>query len=305
MKKIIIFGGTGFIGISLAQHLKKQGLTPILIARNKPSNKLAHEFDFMAWDGQQIGNWAEELNGAHAVINLCGKSVDCIKTPVNCDEILKSRVDTTKLIGDAMKALVYPPKIWVQMSTAHIYGDSETIMCTEDASEGYGLAPFVGRKWEEAFHSAKLANTRGVILRTSFVIGKNGGPMQVLKRLTKFGLGGTIANGKQGMSWIHQDDINEIIYQALIDEKHEGVYNISAPKPVSNKLFMKHLRKTLKVPFGLPAPEFLVRLGSKLIFKTDPELAIYGRYIIPERLNKIGFKFRFNRIEEAFKDLVG
>ncbi len=301
MKNILIFGGTGFIGQSLAKHLKEKNFNPILIARNEPPNL---EFDFCQWDASTIGSWKELLDGAYAIVNLAGRTVDCIKTPDNCDAILRSRVDSTLVIGKAMKMVANPPKIWVQMSTAHIYGDSQTHLCTENSTAGYGLAPFVGLAWEKAFKESKPENVRGVILRTSFVIGKNGGALSSLSRIVKLGLGGTVGSGKQGMSWIHEYDMNEIIYQSIVNEKYEEMLISSAPNPVSNKEFMKQLRQNLKMPIGLSAPEWITRLGAKLIFRTDPELALYGRYVKSERLERLGFEFKFSELDAALRDLV-
>jgi len=301
MKKIIIFGGTGFIGLSLANSLKQEGFEPILIARNKPG-KLNHKF--IQWDAVTVGDWANELEGAHAIVNLAGKSVDCIKTADNCDIILRSRVDSTLAIGAALKNIISKPKVWVQMSTAHIYGDPPKQICTEDSSFGYGLAPYVGKKWEEAFINSLPSEMRGIRLRTSFVIGKKGGALQSLKRIVKLGLGGKVGSGTQGLSWIHEYDMNEIILQAITNETFEGAYISSAPHPVSNKVFMKSLRKKMRIPIGISAPEFITRLGAKYLFNTDPELALYGRYVKPARLIREGFEFKFLSLEEALEDLL-
>ncbi|MBT6513902.1 MAG: NAD-dependent epimerase/dehydratase family protein, partial [Crocinitomicaceae bacterium] len=148
MKKVVIFGGTGFIGMSLAAHLSKLGFHPVLVARHTP---IKTEFDFVKWDGFQLGEWTQALNGALAIVNLAGRTVDCIKSPDNCDVILRSRVDSTIIIGKALQEIDNPPKIWIQMSTAHIYGDPPSQLCTETSATGYGLAPFVGKAWEKAF----------------------------------------------------------------------------------------------------------------------------------------------------------
>jgi len=302
MNKIIIFGGTGFIGLSLAKHLQQKGFEPVLIARHAPANTIP--FEFVQWDAITLGKWTSVLDGAKAVINLAGKSVDCIKTPENCDIILRSRVDSTSLIGKAMKTVKSPPKIWVQMSTAHIYGDPPKQLCTESSSTGYGFAPFVGKSWEQAFLDSLPEGVRGVRLRTSFVIGKNGGALESLKRIVKLGLGGTVGSGQQGMSWIHEEDLNELIHQAIVNDAYENVYIASAPNPVSNKEFMKQLREKMKIFFGIPAPAFITRIGAKLIFRTDPELALYGRYVKSERLEKEGFKFKFPALSEALENLI-
>jgi len=302
MDKIIIFGGTGFIGLSLARHLEDKGFKPILIARNRPDNFMKCEFK--TWNSISTGNWTEVLNNATAIVNLAGKSVDCIKTPDNCDSILRSRVDSTKTIGKSLTGIENPPKIWIQMSTAHIYGDPATQICTEESTTGYGLAPFVGKAWEEAFLNSIPEGIRGVRLRTSFVIGKEGGALKSLRRIVKLGLGGKVGTGKQGFSWIHEYDMNEIIYQVIKNDKYDGVYIASSPNPVSNKKFMQLLRRTMKTPIGLPAPEFMTRIGAKVLFKTDPELALYGRYVKSKRLEEAGYKFKYPKLEEALADLI-
>lgn len=300
MKKIVIFGGTGFIGLGLSKFLQSKGYHPVLIARSKPDVGI----DFVAWDAVSLGEWCEQLSGATAIVNLAGKSVDCIKTPNNCDLILRSRVDSTRVIGEALRSVKNPPKIWVQMSTAHIYGDPPSQVCNEESAFGYGLAPFVGEAWENAFLESLPKNTRGVRLRTSFVIGRNGGALSSLKRLVRLGLGGKVGKGNQGMSWVHEDDMNAIIYQAIINEQYNGVYVASSPNPVSNSDFMKALRSQMNVSVGPRAPLFLVKFGAKYLFKTDPELVIYGRYVKSIRLEKEGFEFKYPELPEALNDLL-
>lgn len=302
MDKIIITGGTGFIGISLAKHLTEKGMNPVLIARNKPEKPTT--FQVVKWDGVNLGDWVNSLEGAFAVVNLAGKSVDCVKSPDNCDVILRSRVESTKVIGQALRAVQRPPKVWIQMSTAHIYGDPPQMLCTENSSTGYGLAPFVGRAWETALLESLPEGIREVRLRTSFVIGRHGGALSKLKWLTKLGLGGKVGNGRQGISWLHEYDMNEIIFQAITNENYNGIYIASSPNPVSNAEFMETLRKVLKIPFGLPASKWLTRIGASLILRTDPELAIYGRYVKSERLEAEGFQFKFPQLTEALNDLL-
>lgn len=303
MKKIVITGGTGFIGLSLADHLAEHGFQPILIARTAPKQPLPHSF--VQWDAVNAGEWAKTLEGALAVVNLAGRTVDCIKTPDNKDVILRSRVDSTKAVGKALRQVQNPPPVWIQMSTAHIYGDPPSQRCTESSTFGMGLAPFVGQRWEQALQDALPEGMREVRLRTSFVVGKNGGALASLKRIARMGLGGKSGHGRQGFSWIHEYDINEIIRRAILEENWRGAYIISAPNPVSNAEFMRTLRKQIKMPIGLPAPAWLVRLGAKYIFKTDPELALYGRYVHSERLEAEAYEFKFPELKGALADLLG
>ncbi|OAV44693.1 epimerase [Lewinella sp. 4G2] len=297
--KIFLFGGTGFIGSSFADHLAERGHLPVQIARNRPTQS---RHQFLEWDGRTLGPWAEELVTADAIVNLAGRSVDCIKTPDNIDVILRSRVDSCRVIGEALARLETKPPVWVQMSTGHIYGDSELLL-TEDDHFGHGLAPFVGRAWEKSLLDHLPNGMREVRLRTSFVVGKGGGALASLSQIVKLGLGGTVGNGRQGMSWIHEDDMNELMLRSITDETMEGAYIATAPNPVTNKEFMGLLRRALKVPIGLPAPAFAVRIGAKLLFRTDPDLALYGRYLRSRRLAEEGFEFKFPQLREALADL--
>jgi NAD dependent epimerase/dehydratase family enzyme len=193
------------------------------------------------------------------------------------------------------------------MSTAHIYGDPPTVVCTEESAEGCGLAPTVGRVWEAAFAESKLPNQRGVIMRTSFVVGRDrgagGGALGTLGWIARLGLGGRVASGTQGMSWIHETDINNIFARAIVDDTMTGVYIVSSPNPKSQAEFMRTLRRVIGMPIGLPAFEWMVRMGAPLFMRTDPELALYGRYVIPQRLLNEGFVFRFEELEPALRDL--
>lgn len=302
MDRVVIAGGTGFIGLSLASYLKKKGFVPVLIGRNRLPGESV--FEFVQWDSINLGSWVSSLEGAFAVVNLAGKSVDCIKTPDNCDQILRSRVESTRIIGKALSTLSNAPKVWIQMSTAHIYGDPPETVCTESSATGYGLAPTVGQAWEKALLDNKPIPVREVRLRTSFVMGRDGGALSKLLLLTRLGLGGTVGHGQQGMSWIHEEDMNCLIYQSIVKAEMSGVYVASSPNPVSQKVFMKTLRKCFGMPIGLPAPKWLARLGARMLFDTDPDLILYGRYVVSERLEKEGFVFKFPDLESAIKDLL-
>lgn len=299
---LVISGGTGFIGRSAANQLREAGYTCTLIGRSEPRNLDGHRF--VRWDGRTVGDWAHSLEGAAAIINLAGRTVDCVKTPDNVDQILRSRIESTAAVGRALAGLTTPPPVWVQMSTAHRYGDSPEVTCTEDSPFGYGLAPFVGEAWERTFEEHLPAGMRGVVLRTSFVVGRNGGALASLLRITRLGLGGTVGSGRQGMSWIHEFDMNAIIQRAVENEAMRGAYIVSAPEPVDNRTFMRTLRRAAGVPIGLPAPAPLVRLGARYVLRTDPELALYGRYVIPARLLAEGYQFQFLNLGAALADLV-
>lgn len=300
--RIVITGGTGQVGTALSRYLLEAGYSVVTLSRNPPAStdpRLRH----LPWDARTLGDWATEVDGALAVVNLAGRTVDCIKTPDHCDQILRSRVESTRVLGQAVRAAATQPSVWVQMSTAHIVGDPPELWCDEHSPPGYGLAPYVAQAWEAEFHRACPDTVRKVILRTSFVLSANTGAMKRLRPLARIGLGGTVARGTQGMSWIHERDLARLFTRAIEDDTMQGVYLSTAPNPVSNRLFMRALRRSLGMPIGLPTPAWAVRLGSKLILRTDPELALYGRYCASTRLNQLGFEFDFPTIEEAFADL--
>jgi len=303
---IVIAGGSGFLGVSLAIHLTNSGHSVVILSRNAP--KVAGPWRHVCWDARTNGNWRDELNGAAGLVNLVGRSVDCIKTPDHQDEILRSRVEATCALGQAMRLVPSPPPVWVQMSTAHIYGDPPTLLCTEDSCFGIGLAPFVGRAWEDAFAASVLPDQRKVILRTSFVIGRDrgagGGALARLRTLARLGLGGKVGSGTQGMSWIHELDMNRLFERALFETGMKGAYIASAPHPVSQREFMREMRKATGIPIGFPAFAWMVRFGAPILLSTDPELALYGRYVKSARLPDEGFDFRFPHLHDALADLL-
>jgi len=304
-KKFVIAGGSGFLGVSLAHHLAELQAEVVILSRHTP--KVPGPWKHRCWDARTVGDWQGELDGADGLVNLTGRSVDCIKTPDRKDEILRSRVESTRVLGKTMRLIASPPPVWVQMSTAHIYGDPPTVVCTEDSSLGCGLAPLVGKGWEEAFHDCVLPSQRGVVLRTSFVVGRDRGAgrgaLGTLGPLAKIGLGGRVGSGKQGMSWIHETDLNRLIDRALTNDMMSGTYIASSPNPVSQIEFMRHLRRVVGMPIGLPAFSWMVRLGAHYILRTDPELALYGRYVVSKRLSEEGFEFEWPHLNDALRDL--
>ena len=252
---VVIAGGSGFLGLSLATHLTQAGVAVVLLSRTAP--RISGNWRHIAWDARTLGPWTAALESASGLVNLVGRSVDCVKTPDHQDEILRSRVDATRLLGVAMRQIERPPPVWVQMSTAHIYGDPPSVVCSEDSPFGYGLAPFVAQAWEEAFRQGALPSQRQVILRTSFVIGRDrgagGGALARLTSLVRWGLGGTVGAGTQGMSWIHETDLNRLFERALTESSRHGNYIATSPNPVSQREFMRVLRNAIGVRFGLPA----------------------------------------------------
>jgi uncharacterized protein (TIGR01777 family) len=296
--RIVIAGGSGFLGLNLARYLADAGRPVTILSRSAPP---PGPWTHARWDGRTPGDWVSALDGCAGIVNLAGRTVDCIKTPLHCDQILRSRVEATRVLGEAVRRAA-PPPVWVQMSTAHIYGDSE-LPCDETAATGYGLAPTVGHAWERAFDEACPDGVRRVILRTSFVLGRSGGALPRLAGLARVGLGGTVGSGRQGMSWIHETDMNALFERGLDDPSMRGVYIASAPNPVSNRDFMRSLRRAVRAPVGLPAMGWMVKVGAPLFLRTDPELALYGRYCRSARLEAEGFAFRFPDLDGALADL--
>jgi uncharacterized protein (TIGR01777 family) len=302
--RIVIAGGSGFLGVNLARHLSDCGCDVVMLARRPP--RASGHWRYQPWDARTMSDaWATELDGAAGLVNLAGRSVDCIKTPDHCDEILRSRVEATRVLGEAVQQAATPPPVWVQMSTAHIYGDPPATICDETSALGYGLAPEVGRAWERTFDEAPPQSIRRVVLRTSFVLGRSGGALPRLARLARWGLGGTVGHGRQGMSWIHERDMNRLFERGLFDQSMRGIYIATAPKPASNAEFMRELRRALRRPIGLPTTKWMVRLGAPLVMRTDPELALYGRYCVSRRLEEEGFRFEFMDLRAALSDLLG
>ena len=211
-RRVVIAGGSGFLGVSLATHLANNGWSVVILSRRAPRS--VGPWSHVSWDARTLGDWREALEGADGLVNLVGRSVDCIKTPHHQDEILRSRIEATRVLGLAVRSIDSPPPVWIQMSTAHIYGDPPEVTCDEDSPFGYGLAPFVGRAWEEEFQHSVLPTQRGVVLRTSVVIGRErgagSGALARLLTLVRCGLGGTVGSGTQGMSWIHETDLNRL-----------------------------------------------------------------------------------------------
>jgi uncharacterized protein (TIGR01777 family) len=303
---IVIAGGSGFLGISLATFLANRGRAVVILSRHPPG--LVGPWRHVQWDARTVGEWRRELDGAAGLINLVGRSVDCVKTPDHQDEILRSRVEGTRALGMALRTVDRPAPVWVQMSTAHIYGDPPNVICTEESPIGYGLAPFVGQAWEDAFRTSVLPAQRAVILRTGFVIGRNqgagGGALARLRTLVRLGLGGRVGCGTQGMSWIHESDLNLVFERALDDSNMQGVYIASSPNPVSQREFMRSLRRAVGMPVGLPSSPWMVRVGARWLMRTDPELALYGRYVVSKRLKDEGFEFEFPNLGDALGDLI-
>ena len=301
MKKIVIAAGTGFLGEVLVHYFKNKCEEIVVLTRGK--SEIRNSTKYVHWNAKTLTGWETELENATALINLAGKSVDCRYTEANKKEILASRIDSTAILNIAVLSCKNPPKHWLNSSTATIYRHSEDKQMTESTGEiGDDFSMNVAKTWEQTFFEVPTKNTLKTALRTSIVLGKNGGAFLPLKRLTQLGLGGKQSNGNQFISWIHEQDFARAI-EFIINKKLTGVVNIVSPKPIPNKIFMKQLRKTVGIPIGIPTPLPILKLGAKII-GTEPELVVKSRNVIPERLLQEGFQFQFDTLEKTFQELV-
>jgi uncharacterized protein len=295
--KIIIAGGSGFLGKSLENHFQNHEVW-ILTRNPKRPNEIL-------WDAKTLGNWTESLEKADVLINMTGKSVDCRYNDENRAEILRSRIDSTNLLQRAVDNCKNPPKTWLNSSSATIYVHAETQLMTEtNGIIGDDFSMNICKSWEKAFFAKPTPQTRKVALRTAIVLGREGEAFHKLKTITRLGLGGQQGNGRQKMSWIHVEDFCRAVEFIIRDEKINGAINISAPNPIDNQSFMKILRDKLKVPFGIPSPTFLLEIGT-LFLQTETELLLKSRNVYPERLLNYGFRFRFETVDEALGELIG
>jgi uncharacterized protein (TIGR01777 family) len=308
-RRVVIAGGSGFLGRGLASALVDAGYAPVILSRSaRPADGFPEQAIWLQWDPESLGDWMAALDGAAAVVNFVGRSVDCRKTPANKREILESRLNSCRVLGEAMRRVAQPPAVWLQSATAHIIGDPQPpdMICDESTPAGpmHEMAPSVGVAWEKAFSQALLPSQRGVVMRISFVLGRHGGALGRLRTLTRRGLGGTVGSGQQWISWIHQHDLNRFMMAALQDAAYRGVYVVTAPEPVTNRAFMREMRRAWRRPWSPPAPAALVRLASRWILDTDSELALKGRRCVPTRLmDEHDFRFEFPTIEAALADL--
>jgi uncharacterized protein len=301
MSKIILAGGSGFLGQSLAEDLSARGHEAVILTRS-PESVQGPSARAVRWDGRTTGPWCEELEGAAAIINLTGKNVNCRYTPENRRTILMSRLDSVRVMDEAFKRCRRPPPVLVQASSLAIYGDAGERLCTEQAAPGDDFGAQVCLQWESAVKALKLPATRVVILRIGFALGKGGGVLRVLSRLTRWFLGGAAGSGDQFISWIHVDDLNAMFRTAIEGEELAGDFNAASPVPVRNREFMDELRRVLRRPWSPPVPAAIVRLGAMLL-RTEASLALTGRRCLPARFLDGGFRFQFETLERALLDI--
>lgn len=307
--KIVVPGGTGQVGTILARAFHADGHDVVVLSRNPETRP----WRTVAWDATTIGDWASEFEGADVVINLAGRPVNCRYTPENRRLIIDSRVNSTKVVGEAIERAVSPPKLWLQMSTATIYAhrfdapnDEITgiIGGTEpDAPAEWGFSIKVARAWEKAQTDRVTPQTRHVQMRTAVVMNPDpGSPFEILTNLVRFGLGGTAADGRQYISWIHDRDLIRSIYWLIDRDDMSGPVNLAAPNPLPNAEFMRVLRRAYGRSIGLPAAKFMLTLGAWLM-QSETELILKSRRVVPTRLLQSGFTVNFPDWPDAARDL--
>ena len=300
--KVVLAGGSGFIGSNLATHFTDKNDEVVVLTRGK--SRKENGIEFIHWDAKHFDDWCSSLESCDVLINLTGKSVDCRYTEENKAGIINSRVDATNVLGAFLALMDNPPKVWINLSTATIYRHSEDKIMDEINGEvGNDFSMNVAQKWEEALNKPKLTDTRRIALRVSLVIGKGGGVYPVLKRLAKFGLAGTMGNGKQRFAWIHISDCIRLIEFIIENENMKGPVNCTGPSNPTNKEFMNTLRTSLGIPIGLPQPAFLIKFGAWLM-RTESELILKSRWVTPKKLLDEGFKFEFETAKVALDNLA-
>lgn len=301
--RIVLAGGSGFIGRHLATHLVSLGQQVVILTRNTSQiHTTTPSIQEVAWDGKTLGTWARQLDGAKALVNLAGRNVNCRYHRKNRDAILHSRLDSARVLGEALATCKKPPAVWVQAATLAIHGDRGDKRLTEDSPTGLSFSPDVARAWEAAVDAAALPHMRKVILRISFALGTDGGALPTLANLARLGLGGTVGSGQQYYSWIHIDDLCRIFQLAIDNPQMSGVYNATSPLPVRNAAFMQRLRQAVNRPWSPPAPAWAIHIGCFLM-RTEAELALRSRYGVPQRLIDMGFAFDYPDLDAAMDNL--
>ncbi|MBL7718378.1 MAG: TIGR01777 family oxidoreductase [Flavipsychrobacter sp.] len=301
--KIVLAGGNGYLGSVLAEYYSPRCVEVVLLSR-RPALPRGN-IRTVVWDALREGPWVQELEHADMLINLCGKNVNCRYNEKNRSEIVSSRVVPTTLLGRAIAACAAPPALWINVTSATIYRHAEDRPQDEETGEiGSGFSIDVCNRWEEAFYAAPTPATRKVALRMGIVLGRRDGVFPRLRNMVRFGLGGKQGNGRQYVSWIHEHDVARITEWLLQHPELQGHINCVAPSAVTNAELMRHLRQACKMPIGLPAPAWLLEIGALLI-GTETELILKSRWVTPKRLLGSGFKFRFEKLEDAVRDVVG
>jgi uncharacterized protein len=313
--RIVIPGGEGRLGLLLLQRFFASGHTVTTLSRS-PGHPGAGKTPWarVDWDGRALGSWVEALEDVDVLINLAGRSVDCRYNARNRGEILRSRVDSTALLGRAIQALRRPPRLWLNSSTATIYRHSFDRAMDEvsgelggseaDAPDSWRFSIGVARRWEDCFFGCTTPYTRKVALRTAMVMSSDPrGVFAMVLRLVRLGLGGAWGPGRQYMSWIHELDFSRAVEFLIERQDISGVVNLAAPHPLPNKQFIAELRQAWGIRFGLPAQDWMLRVGAMLL-QTETELLLKSRRVVPGVLSRHGFEFQFQTWADAARDLV-
>jgi uncharacterized protein (TIGR01777 family) len=301
-KRIVLAGGSGFVGQALAASLLADDYEVHVLSRGAASPKTFGTV--VPWDGATLGAWAESLEDAAAVVNLTGKNINCRLTAANLREIVRSRVDSVKVVGEAIRRCGRPPRVFVQTTAVGIYGDAGDTLCDESTAAGGGFLGDTCGAWEKAFDESPTPGVRRVVLRLGVVLGRNGGAFPPLARLTRCFLGGSLGSGRQYISWLHLADAVRL-YRAAIDrDNFDGVYMAASPNPVTNADFMRALRAAMHRPWSPPVPVLAARIGGWLM-DINIELALASQRCVPGRLLEHSFSFEFSELAAALRELVG
>jgi uncharacterized protein len=307
--KIIIPGGTGQVGTLLARRFHREGDEVVVLSRQS----FVAPWKTASWDAENSGPWCDELEGADAVINLAGRSVNCRYHARNRREITESRVLSTRAVGRAIAAAKAPPRVWLQAGTATIYSHRHDAGQDEacgvigggepDAPDTWRFSIDVAKAWERALEESVTPATRKVIMRSAMTMSPDaGGIFDTLLWLVRCGLGGRAGDGRQFMSWIHEEDFIRAVRFLISNESLDGPVNLAAPNPLPNREFMRELRLAWGARIGLPATEWMVEIGTRLL-QTESELILKSRRGVPGRLLDSGFVFNFPRWPEAAAEL--
>lgn len=319
--KLVLPGGSGQIGTILSRAFHARGHEVVVLGRRAIEHGDQERrragtvvpWRLAAWDAATLGPWAEELDGADAVINLAGRSVNCRYTPANRREIVESRVNSTRVVGEAIARCRRPPRVWLQASTATIYAhrydaandEADGILGGGEpgAPDTWRFSIEVAKAWEQALDSAVAPRTRKVALRSAMTMSPDrGGIFDVLLGLVRRGLGGAAGDGRQYVSWIHERDFVRAIDWLIAREDLSGPVNVCAPNPLPNAEFMRELREAWGARLGLPAARWMLEIGA-VFMRTETELILKSRRVVPGRLLASGFDFEFPQWREAAREL--
>ena len=298
--RIVLAGGSGFVGQLLSPFLVSKNCEVIVLTRAEPDHGGAVRN--VHWNGKTVADWVEFVNGAYAMVNLTGRSINCRHTPENRREIIDSRVDSVRVLGQAIGRCAQPPQVFLQIAGVGIYGDKGERICDETTAPGDDFMTEVCQKWEAAFDSVDAPKTRKVLLRLGVVLGPNGGFLGLLGRLTRWFLGGQVGSGRQYISWIHVTDLSRMMLASIENQELTGTLNATSPNPVTNAEFMRELRRALHRPWSPPVPEFAARIGSWLM-GTEASLALVSQRCAPKRFLENGFNFEFPTLRPALTNI--